>query len=232
MVRGTDRVVDCGPVTERTGPEPPRIEPVVLPELTAPQDTGDVREGERYEDLDWSGADREFWAFTGCAFRRVDLDGTSLRGVHLTEVTLSGLEASELVAPRSMWQRAELTGGRIGSAELYDGSWRSVTVSGAKIGYLNARAAEWRDVRFDDCIIDELDLSSARVTRLALDGCRIGTLTLAKARLSEVDLRRADLRAVTDVAGLAGTWITEDQLTDLAPHLASHLKISVGRDAV
>jgi uncharacterized protein YjbI with pentapeptide repeats len=215
-------------VAERTEPEPPRLEPVDLPELTEPQDTGDVREGERYDDLDWSGADREFWTFTGCAFRRVGLDGTLLRGSHLNLVTMAGLDVPELVAPRSTWRRVDLTGGRIGSAELYDGGWRSVGVSGCKIGYLNARAAEWQDVRFTDCTIGELDLSSARVARLALDDCRIETLTLSGARLADVDLRRADFRAITGVAGLAGSWITEDQLTELAPHLATHLKISVG----
>jgi uncharacterized protein YjbI with pentapeptide repeats len=215
-------------VTERSGPEPPRLDPVELPELTEPEDTGEIREGERYEDLDWTGTDREFWTFTGCAFRRVNLDGTSLRGTHLTEVTMTGLEVSELIAPRSTWQRVELTGGRIGSAELYDGHWRSVGVTGGKFGYLNARAAKWQDVRFADCIIDELDLASASVTRLALDGCRIETLTLSGARLADVDLRRTDLRAVTGVAGLAGAWITESQLAELAPHLASHLRISVG----
>ena len=214
-------------MAERTGPEPPRVDPVALPELTEPQEVGDVCEGERYEDLDWSGADREFWAFTGWAFRRVNLDGTSLRGAHLREVTVTGLEVSALVAPRSTWHRVELTGSRIGSAELYDGSWRSVRVTGGKIGYLNARAVDWQDVRFVDCTIDELDLSSAQVTRLALDGCRVDMLTLAGARLSDVDLRRADLRAVTDVAGLAGSWITEGQLTELAPHLAAQLRIRV-----
>jgi len=30
------------------------------------------------------------------------------------------------------------------------------------------------------------------------------------------------------VAGLAGAWITESQLTELAPNLASHLRITVG----
>ena len=214
-------------MAEPTGPEPPRLEPVDLPELREPRDTGDVCEAERYQDLDWSGTDREFWTFTGCAFRRVNLDGTQLRGTHLSEVALTGLDVAELLAPRSTWQRVEVTGGRIGSAELYDGSWRSVQVSGCKIGYLNARAAEWRDVRFVDCTFDELDLSSASVTRLALDGCRIDTLTLSGARLADADLRRAELRVVTGLAGLAGSWITESQLTELAPHLAAHLKIGV-----
>ena len=215
-------------MAQPTGPEPPRLEPVVLSELTEPQDGGDVREGERYDGLDWSGADRQFWSFTGCAFRRVNLDGTQLRGSHLSEVTLEGLDVPELVAPRSSWRQVDLTGGRIGSAELYDGGWRSVSVSGCKVGYLNARAAEWQDVRFTDCTIGELDLSSSRVTRLALDDCRIETLTVSGARLVDVDLRRADLRAVTGLAGLAGSWITESQLTELAPHLAAHLKIGIG----
>ena len=217
-------------MAERTGPEPPRLEAVELPELTDPEDTGDVREGQRFDDLDWSDADREFWTFTGCAFRRVNLDGTRLRGSHLNEVVLAALEVAELVAPRSTWRRVELTGGRIGSAEVFDTSWRSVSVSGAKIGYLNARAAEWQDVRFADCTLGELDLSSARVTRLAFVGCRIETLTVSGARLVDVDLRGADFRALTGPAGLAGSWITQDQLTELAPHLAQHLKINVGPD--
>ena len=122
----------------------------------------------------------------------MSLDGTRLRGSHLNVVTMAGLDVPELVAPRSTWRRVELTGGRIGSAELYDGSWRSVSVSGCKIGYLNARAAGGR-TRFADCTIGELDLSSARVARLVLDDCRIETLTLSGARLTDVDLRRAEL---------------------------------------
>ena len=201
---------------------------VDLPPLTEPQDTGDVHEGERYDDQDWSGADREFWTFTGCAFRRVSLDGTRLRGSHLNVVTMAGLDVPELVAPRSTLaaSRADGRPDRLGRA-LRRG-WRSVSVSGSKIGYLNARAAEWQDVRFADCTIGELDLSAARVARLVLDDCRIETLTLSGARLTDVDLRRADFRAVTGLAGLAGSWITEGQLTELAPYLANHLKISIG----
>jgi hypothetical protein len=33
---------------------------------------------------------------------------------------------------------------------------------------------------------------------------------------------------VEDLAGLAGSWITESQLEALAPQLAAHLSINVG----
>jgi uncharacterized protein YjbI with pentapeptide repeats len=214
-------------VDEQTQPDPPRIERIAQPSLTDPLDSDDVHEGALFEGLDWTGADREFWTFTGCAFRRVRLDGTQLRGAHFRDVTLAELDAAELAAPRSEWRNVSVTGSRLGSAELYESVWRSVTVSSCKIDYLNARTATWQDVLFAGCTFGELDLSEARVTRLALRDCRIETLTLSGARLAEVDLRAAELSRIVSVAGLAGTWISEIQLADLAPLLARHLQIGI-----
>jgi uncharacterized protein YjbI with pentapeptide repeats len=215
-------------VDEPTEPEPPRIERIALPPLTDPSlDSGDVHEGERYEGLDWWGTDREFWSFTGCAFHRVGLDGTRLRGVHFHQVTLAGIDAPDFAAPRSEWRNVSLTESRLGSAELYESVWRSVTLSGCKINYLNARTATWQDVVFADCSLGELDLGDARVARLAFRDCRIETLTLSGARLAEVDLRGAGLSRIVSVAGLAGAWVTQTQLSDLAPLLAEHLQIRV-----
>ena len=63
------------------------------------------------------------------------------------------------------------------------------------------------DVRFTDYTIGEFDLS--RCGWPAALAPPIETLTLSGARLTDVDLRRADFRAVTGLAGLAGSWITE-----------------------
>ena len=180
----------------------------------------------------WTGGapTGSIWTFTGCAFRRIGLDGTRLRGAHFRQVTLAELDAPEFAAPRSEWRSVSIAGSRIGSAELYESVWRSVTVSGCKINYLNARTATWQDVVFAGCALGELDLSEARVTRLAFRDCRIETLTLSGARLADVDLRGAELSRIVSVAGLAGTWISDRQLADLAPLLARHLQIGLAPD--
>lgn len=157
------------------------------------------------------------------------LNGTRLRGVHLRHVTLAELDTPNFSAPRSEWRSVRVDGSRLGSAELYESVWRSVTVSGGKINYLNARTATWQDVVFTDCTLGELDLGNARVERLAFRNCRIDTLALSGARLADVDLRGAGPARITGVAGLAGAWVTETQLADLAPLLAEHLGIRVGR---
>ena len=68
-------------MNERTGPEPPRLETVDLPELTEPGDTGDIREDERYDDLGWSGADRE-----------VDLSGSRIDTLTLSNARLADVD--------------------------------------------------------------------------------------------------------------------------------------------
>ena len=214
-----------------TGPKAPTIRPVALGRLAAPGDpveSGDHREGEVYADIDVSGADWEFTTFTSCEFRRAGLQETRLRGSHFIDVRFAELDCPALSAPRTQWQNSELDVSRIGSAELYDTVWKSVRVSGSKLGYLNARASSWQDVVFTDCVIDELDLGSATIRRLGFERCQIKTLDVTSATLVDVDLREVRLSSIRGLDGLAGTWVTEQQLLELAPLLAAHLRINVG----
>jgi hypothetical protein len=76
-------------------------------------------------------------------------------------------------------------------------------------------------------MIDELDLSYAKVSRLAVVRCRIGTLDVSHATLADVDLRGASLTTVNGLDGLAGAWINQTQLLELAPLIAGHLGIRI-----
>lgn len=213
-------------------PKPPKIDSLSWPSLvpTAPEsvNSGDTREGESFDAADFSGTELDFTSFVSCSFDRSRFEDTTLRGVHFTECGLSHLDAPIFSAPRSSWRGVELSASRLGSAELYESSWRCVTVEEAKISFLNARSARWQDVVFRNCVIEELDLGHASLNRVAFPGCQIGTLELTHARLLDVDLRRTELTVLNGLAGLAGAWITPDQLALLAPLLAAHLKIRVG----
>jgi uncharacterized protein YjbI with pentapeptide repeats len=211
---------------------PPQISAIVLPDDLAPTAAddvldGDQREGELYDRVDFGSRDLEHTGFTGCAFRRANLDQARLRGAHFAEVVMTEIDAAGLTASRSSWRNVELTGSRIGAAELYETQWRSVVVTGSKISYLNARSARWQDVIFRDCTVDELDLGGASINRLTFERCQIARLDVRQAKLADVDLRGAELHLVKGLAGLAGSWIDERQLSELAPLLAAELKITV-----
>jgi uncharacterized protein YjbI with pentapeptide repeats len=213
-------------------PRPPEEVTLTLPPLT---DAGadELAADERYDALrlaeaDLSGLDLARATFAECLLERVALHETNLRGTHLLESRLSQVDAPVFTAPRSSWRRTVLERSRLGAVETYETTWRSVLVTDSKLGYLNARSSAWTDVTLRGCTIDELDVSTAKLTRVAFGDCRVGTLRAAGATLVDVDLRGARLEVIDGLAGLAGAWITEHQLTELAPLLADHLKIRVG----
>jgi hypothetical protein len=217
-------------LTTAGSPEPPAIGQLALGPLVDARTVGpeDTREGERYDEVDFTDADLEFASFSACAFHRVRLNEARLRGAHFAEVIFDEVDAAVLAAPRSSWRNVQLTGSRLGSMALYESNWRSVSIEGSKIDYLNARSAHWEDVRWRDCTISELDLGQAVISRMAFQDCRIGTLHVGQTQLSDVDLRGTQLGVLEDLAGLAGSWITESQLEALAPQLAAYLSINVG----
>ena len=111
--------------------------------------------------------------------------------------------------------------------EAYEAKLDQLVLSDCKISYLNARGGIWSDVLVRRCLIDELDLMGAKLQRVRFEDCQIRSLGVDRASCRSMDLRGAELREVTGLAGLAGCTISNEQLYDLSGALASHLGIHV-----
>ncbi|MFD1824188.1 MULTISPECIES: pentapeptide repeat-containing protein [Mumia] len=163
----------------------------------------------------------------GLAFVGLTLDSANLSGAQVRESLLERVNVAVLRAPRATLRDVRIEGGRIGSADLYDGVWESVRVSGCKLSFVNLRGAQLRDVVFTDCVIDELDLVQATAVRVSFAGCTIARLDVQHTKSTHVDLRGAELREIVGVSSLRGVTITPLQLSLLAPLLADSLGITV-----
>lgn len=211
-------------------PQPPRLDPLRLDDLTA-GDPDDLTpradlEATAYGDLRLPALALRDARLDSVRLDRVAADETDLRGARLSEVELDQVSLPVVRAARGEWRDVRVSG-RLGSVEAYESQWRGVHFVGCKLSYLNLRGAELVDVAFTDCVVDELDLMGATATRVAFAGCRVTHLTVQDATLREVDLRGADLEVVDGLAGLRGATVSDDQLTRLAPLLASYLGINV-----
>lgn len=210
-----------------TGTDAPRItltEPTDLQDWSpAPGDllTGDRIEAKRIAVLDVAGERLPDLELEECVVGTLRADGSDLRGLRVRDSVVETLDAPVLRASSSAWREVRVTGGRVGSAELYDATLNGVEFVGMKLGFVNLRGSTLTDVVFRDCVLDELDIADARLLRVSFAGTRIRSAEGSNTRIDHVDLRAADLDRVERLEGFRGATIGADQLYALAPLLAA-----------
>ncbi|GAB2608433.1 pentapeptide repeat-containing protein [Kocuria himachalensis] len=217
----------------RDTPTPPKLRALRLPELTA-GDPSVLRAHGTYEALtftddDLTGMDLTNVGFTDCSLSALNVHELELTSAHITDSCLHHLDIPTVSAAYIELRGVVLEDSRLGVLQCIEGSWNSVHVRNAKIGYVSLRGASVRDVQFTGCVIGELDLTGAQVQRVSFDDTEVGTLDVSGATLADVDLRAVDLPEITGLGHLRGATINDFQLQQLAPAMAAHLGIDVGR---
>ena len=188
---------------------------------------GEMVEDLRLAEADLSGAGLSAISLLSCRFSEVFADDTDLAAARLVDCRLERLSSTYLHSPRSTWRTVELTGSRIGAWELYDADIESLLIEDCRLGFANLAGTGMSDVLIRGTRIDELDLSGIEAQRVRFEDCRVGTLRLRGGSLSDVDLRGLEMSVVDGVDSLAGTTISGEQLTELAPLMAAHLGLRV-----
>lgn len=176
---------------------------------------------------DLTGQNAENSRFLGSRLAGCVLDDVVLTRTQIADCVLTELRAHTLDAIDSAWRDVAVTSCRLGAVTAYGTHLTRVRITGGKLDYVNLRDGALTDVVLEDCVIGELDLIGARLTRVTFTGCRIDQLDLTRATLNRVDLRGADYSALRGLANLRGATISSEQLTDLAPHLATHLGLTI-----
>ena len=206
-----------------TAPDLSRLRDGAADELAA----GEMVEDLRLAEADLSGAGLSAISLLSCRFSEVFADDTDLTAARLVDCRLERLSSTYLHSPRSTWRTVELTGSRIGAWELYDADIESLLIEDCRLGFANLAGTGMSDVLIRGTRIDELDLSGIEAQRVRFEDCRVGTLRLRGGSLSDVDLRGLEMSVVDGVDSLAGTTISGEQLTELAPLMAAHLGLRV-----
>ena len=206
-----------------TAPDLSRLRDGAADELAA----GEMVEDLRLAEADLSGAGLSAISLLSCRFSEVFADDTDLTAARLVDCRLERLSSTYLHSPRSTWRAVELTGSRIGAWELYDTDIESLLIEDCRLGFANLAGTGMSDVLIRGTRIDELDLSGIEAQRVRFEDCRVGTLRLRGGSLSDVDLRGLEMSVVDGVDSLAGTTISGEQLTELAPLMAAHLGLRV-----
>jgi len=210
-------------------PLPPRLSEPDLPRelddvdaITAGDDVLQSRIVGLHGDVDASRA-----TLSECRVVDADVDRLDLTLARLTDVEVTGLRATELVAPRGAWRNVRIDGGRIGALDLTRAELQSVELRGVRIDYLALGEVDASDIVIGDCTIGSLDLPAAKLSRVRLERTRADEVDTRDLTATNVDLRGLDAVTYTSPAGLRGATLALRQVELIAGELAVALGIDV-----
>jgi len=207
---------------------------ISLPELSpyggVVLEAGGDHDAVDFSDLDFTGQDAADSRFLECRLDRCALDGASLRRARFVGCLVQDIHGASLDLADSVWRDCHISGGRLGAVGLAGANWTSMRVRGSKFGFLDFAGASLDDVVFEKCEIGAIDARAAQLRGVSFVECVLDELNVAGATLSAVDLSGARLRSLVGVESLRGAIVSSEQLTDLAPLLATQLGLEV-RDA-
>lgn len=190
-------------------------------------EAGGYIEGHRIETVDFSSMFEPGLRILDTQFVDCTFDGTDFSKGHLSAVTFDTANAPQLQLQDSGLQDINFLHSRLGAVQAYATSWQRARFSHCKIEFLNLRDTKLDTVTFADCNITELDLTGAQLKNVTFQNCTISRLIMTRAVCKAVDLRGAELAAVSDFAGLKGTTMALHQFIDLAPDFAAVLGVTL-----
>ena len=156
----------------------------------------------------------------GAIFAEAELDGASLNGAVLRAADFVGVRA-----PRSVWERATLDGGRFSGATLSEATFERANVVGcsferadltrASFSSASADGADFTDAKMTFADLRQAKLSDATLVRAVLTDANGQKIVALRVRVEGADLRRMSLRsAKMKAADFSGAIMDGTDLRD------------------
>jgi uncharacterized protein YjbI with pentapeptide repeats len=192
--RMTDRTPRRGPAALR----PPRLPG----RLDGPGPVGGrLADGATYDALalahdDLSGQAAAEVGLAGAVLEAVNLGGTDLPELRLTDVRLAGCDLANAGWRKARWERVEGAACRAVGLQTNEATLRDVRFRDCDLRLAQFRFARFRAVRFEGCQLREADFRGADLSGVAFARCDLRDADLSEATLTGTDLRASQVEGL------------------------------------
>ncbi|AGZ40110.1 pentapeptide repeat-containing protein [Actinoplanes friuliensis DSM 7358] len=184
-------------------------------------------EGLAFTGLDLSGRESESLEIAQCRFRSVDLSGSLLPHLSLTDCQVQ----------TSNWANVRSDGGAVHRAIFEESRMTGFTVTDGKLSDVafdqcRLDLSGWRFTAFDSVRFTGCNLAGADFTNADLRGARFSNCDLTGAQFHHADMdgtrfRRCELDGIAGITSWRGVIVHADDLPALSYTLAAGLGIKV-----
>lgn len=183
--------------------------------------------GVRVEDQTLDGVACASLSITGSRVVKTNFSTVEIPGFDVKNAVFVGCDMTMANFPEASWHMIELEKGLCSGMQLDNAYLKHTVFRDCKMDLVNFRFAELTNVLFERCVVREMDFYNATLKNVAFVDCEIDAVVFSGSKLQHVDLTRAKLSEVKNVAAFKGATFSNEQLIYLAPYLAATCGIKV-----
>lgn len=147
--------------------------------------------------------------------------------IDIADTKLLQSELNTVICFRSIMVRVVITSSQLTGLQLPEGNFSSVIIQSSRANLTNFRNARFEACAFIDCDLSEADFGGATLTNVLFEKCMLDTIDFSNCKMKNVQFKSCSLATIKGTNGLAGATISDQNLIEIAPLLASELKISI-----
>jgi uncharacterized protein YjbI with pentapeptide repeats len=147
--------------------------------------------------------------------------------VDFSDSTFIDLTANNVSATRSTVIRCTLKNAQFTGLQFPEGHFKDVIFENCRLTLSNFRNSTFEQCMFIGCDLTEADFGMSKLNSVAFESCIVDQADFSNCVNKRVEFSETPLYAVKGIAGLKGATISNQNLIEVAPLLASEFDLTI-----
>lgn len=147
--------------------------------------------------------------------------------IDISDSSLSNCVLNTVICFRSSLVRTIIDSGQLTGLQLAEGNFLDFTLKNSRANLCNFRNSKFKLCHFLDSDLSETDFSGSKITKVRFEHCMLDKVDFSNCTFDNVEFINCSLASINGLTSFKGVSISEQNLIEIAPILASELGIKI-----
>ncbi len=158
---------------------------------------------------------------------KLELEPKKYSYIDISDCSLPSPVLNTVVCFRSTCVRVVVDKGQLTGLQLPEGNFLDFVLKESRANLTNFRNSKFKLCHFVETDLSEADFSGSKLTKVRFEGCMLDKVDFSNCTFDNVEFIDCSLATVNGLTAFKGVSISEQNLVEISPILASELGIKI-----
>lgn len=158
---------------------------------------------------------------------KIEFEPGSYRYIDISDCTLTNCILNTVICFRSSLVRTEIDKGQMTGLQLPEGNFLDFTLKNSRANLSNFRNSKFKLCHFLETDLSEADFSGSKFNKVRFENCMLDKVDFSNCTFDNVEFIDCSLSTINGLTSFKGVSISEQNLIEISPILASELGIKI-----